>query len=89
MRKLECTYLEDSEQRDGKGVEVGGRRAWIAVELAAEQLHTEQREYENEEEEQEEQGDDATHRAEQRYYEVSQALPVFGDLKNSQESKGT
>lgn len=27
MRKLECTYLEDSEQRDGKGVEVGGRRA--------------------------------------------------------------
>ena len=27
MRELECTYLEDSEQRDGKGVEVGGRRA--------------------------------------------------------------
>lgn len=80
--------MEDSEQRDGKGVEVGGRRAVLEIELTAEQLHAEQREYEDEEEEQEEQGNDATHRAEQRYYEVPEALPVFGDLKNSQESKG-
>lgn len=84
-----CTHLEDSEQCDGKGVEVSGRRAFVEVELAAEKLHTEQREYEDEQEEQEEKGNDAAHRAQQRYHEVPQALPVFGDLKNSQESKGT
>lgn len=84
-----CTHLEDSEQCDGKGVEVSGRRATLEVELATEQLHTEQREYEDEEEEQEEEGNDAAHRTQQRYHEVPQALPIFGDFKNSQESKGT
>lgn len=80
-------YLEDSEQRNGKGVEVGRWRAALKVELTAKQLHTEQRKYENKEEEQEQKGDNAAHRVEQRYNEIPQARPVLGYFEYPEQSQ--
>ena len=78
------SYLEDSEQCDGKGIEVGRWRSSLEVELTSEELHTEQSKYENEEEEQEEERYDATHWIEQWYYEVPQASPIFCNFEDPQ-----
>ena len=81
--------MEDSEKCDGKGVEVGGWRAALEVELATEELHAEKGEYEDEEEEQEQERYDAAHGVEQRDDEVAQRRPILGHLEDAQEAQGT
>lgn len=81
--------MEDSEECDRKGVEVRGRSSRIEVELTTKKLHSKKGEDKDKEEEQEQKRNDTAHRIEQRDHEVSKAGPIFGDLENSQESKGT
>lgn len=75
-------YLEDSEQRDRKGVEVGRRGAVLEVELSPKELHSKQREDENEQEEKEQQRDNGSHWVEEGYHQVPKWCPVFGDLES-------
>ena len=69
------SYLEDGEQRLGEVVE-GAAARLVEVELAAEELHAEQREDDDEEEEQQQQGGDGAHGVQQRSHQVTQGVPV-------------
>ena len=65
-------HLEDGEEGDHEGVEIGVRRPVREVEGTAEQLHPQQSEDQDEEKEEEEEGEDGTHRVEKRDDQVPQ-----------------
>lgn len=65
------TYLEDSKQRNGKGIEVGRRCAFLEVELSPKELHAKQGKDKNEQEEKEQQRNDGSHRVQERYHQIS------------------
>ena len=73
-----AAYLEDGEQCLVECVEVVARYCDAAViaELAAEQLHAEQREDDDEEKQQQQQAGDRTHAVDERRHQITQRRPV-------------
>ena len=65
-------HLEDGEEGDHEGVEIGVRRPVREVEGTAEQLHPQQGEDQDEEKEKEEEGEDGSHRVEEGDDQVPQ-----------------
>ena len=69
---LASQHLEDGEEGDDEGVEIGVRRPVREVEGTAEQLHPQQGEDEDEEKEKEEEGEDGAHGVEKGDDQVPQ-----------------
>lgn len=65
------TYLEHSEESNGKRVEIGWRCSIGEIELTTKQLHTKESEYEDEQEEKKQQGNNGSHGIEKRYHKIS------------------
>ena len=71
-------HLEDGEESDVEGVEVGGWCSLREIEGSPKELHPQQSEDENEKEEEKEEGEDGPHGTQQGYHKVAQRRPVPG-----------
>ena len=83
---LASQHLEDGEEGDHEGVEVGVGRPVREVEGTAEELHPQQGEYEDEEKEKEEEGEDGAHGVEKGDDQVPQGGPVLRHFEYSQQA---
>lgn len=79
--------LENGEEGDDEGVEVGVWSPIREVEGSSKELHSQEGEDEDEEKEKEEKGEDGAHGVEKGDDEVPQRGPVLGHLEDPQQSQ--